>query len=143
MNQYKSDKNYWVDVFLKFQIFYLNFSNFLVYLAPAILLFTFHLTMQTVRAQYLSDIFQIDDPNGVGSIIVETFVQAMDFFYALMFFGVVFLSIHLTHGNKRFIYYVYFFSTMFGLLSLITFIVIIIDIANGFAAKDNCNFIYI
>ena len=62
----------------------------------------------------------------------------MDFFYAVMFFGVVFLSVHLTHGNKRFIYYVYFFSTWFGLLSLITFIVIIIDIANGFADNSNC-----
>lgn len=38
-----------IDFFLKMQIFYLNLSNFLVYFAPALLLFTFHLTMQTVR----------------------------------------------------------------------------------------------
>ena len=63
----------------------------------------------------------------------------MDFFYAVMFFGVVFLSIHLSHGNKRFIYYIYFFSTMFGLMSLVTFIVIIIDIANGLADQSSCN----
>ena len=129
---------WWIDLFLKLQIFYLNFSNVLVYLAPAILLFTFHLTMQTVRQQYLINVFQISDPNGVGSIIFSTFVNIMDFFYVLMFFGVVFLSIHLTHNNKRFIYYIYFFSTMFGLFSVITFVVIIIDIANGFVGNDNC-----
>lgn len=33
------------DFFLKMQIFYLNFSLFLVYFAPALMLFTFHLTM--------------------------------------------------------------------------------------------------
>ena len=36
-------------MFLKLQIFYLNLSNTLVYFAPSILLFTFHLTMQTIR----------------------------------------------------------------------------------------------
>ena len=69
MKNYESEKMWWADVFLKLQIFYLNFSNMLVYFAPAILLFTFHLTMQTIRAQYLESIFQIDDPDGVGSII--------------------------------------------------------------------------
>jgi hypothetical protein len=83
-------------------------------------------------------VFAIQNPDGIGSIIFATFVKFMDFFYALMFFGVVFLSIHLTHSNKRFIYYIYYFSTMFGLFAVLTFVVIIIDIANGFAGKDNC-----
>ena len=51
----------WVaDMFLKLQIFYLNLSNALVYFAPAILLFTFHLTFQTIRQQYLINVFKID-----------------------------------------------------------------------------------
>lgn len=45
MAKNKSEKMWCVDLFLKLQIFYLNFSNALVYFAPAILLFTFHLTM--------------------------------------------------------------------------------------------------
>lgn len=58
-----------VDFFLKMQIFYLNFSNFLVYFAPALMLFTFHLTMQAIKVDYLIDIFAISDPKTIGSIV--------------------------------------------------------------------------
>ena len=140
MEKNASPKMAMADFFLKMQIFYLNLSNFLVYLAPALLLFTFHLTMQTIRQQYLVDVFAIDNPNGVGSVVYSTFVTAMDFFYAVMFFGVMFFSIHLTHGNKKYIYYIYFFSTMYGVFSILTFVVIIIDIAKGFSGLDSCNY---
>ena len=109
MENFKSEKMAVIDMFLKLQIFYLNLSNTLVYFAPAILLFTFHLTMQTIRADYLGSIFAISNPTGIGSVIYATFVNVMDFLYALMFFGIIFLSIHLTHSNKKFIYYIYFF----------------------------------
>jgi cellulose synthase/poly-beta-1,6-N-acetylglucosamine synthase-like glycosyltransferase len=62
MAEYKSEKMYVADIFLKIQIFYLNFSNFLVYFAPALLLFTYHLTMQTIAQDYLIDIFATDTP---------------------------------------------------------------------------------
>lgn len=91
----------------------------------------------------MKDVFNIENPDGIGSVIYSTFVKVTDFFYTLMFFGVIFLSVHLTHNNKRFIYYIYFFSTMFGLFSVITFVVIILDIANGFAGMDNCKFLVI
>lgn len=132
-----------IDAFLKIQIFYLNLSNTLVYFAPSILLFTFHLTMQTIRADYLGQIFAISNPNGVGSIIYATFVNIMDFLYALMFFGIIFLSIHLTHSNKKFIYYIYLFSTLFGLFSVITFVVILVDIIKGFIGSENCTIMFI
>lgn len=138
MQKNASPKMATADFFLKMQIFYLNLSNFLVYLAPALLLFTFHLTMQTIRQQYLIDIFAITDPNGIGSVIYSTFVVIMDFLYVIMFFGVVFFSVHLTHSNKRYIYYIYFFSTMYGLFAVLTFIVIIVDIAKGFAGMSSC-----
>lgn len=57
----------------------------------------------------------------------------------MMFFGIIFLSIHLTSSNPRFVYYIYYFSTVLGLFAVLTFIVILIDIANGFAGLDNCN----
>ena len=143
MENFKSEKMAVIDMFLKLQIFYLNLSNTLVYFAPAILLFTFHLTMQTIRADYLGSIFAISNPTGIGSVIYATFVNVMDFLYALMFFGIIFLSIHLTHSNKKFIYYIYFFSTVFGLFSVITFVVILVDIIKGFAGGNNCSYTYI
>ena len=140
MQKNTSPKMATADMFLKMQIFYLNLSNLLVYLAPALLLFTFHLTMQTIRQQYLIDIFAIDNPSSLGSVIYTTFVNIMDFFYIVMFCGVVFFSIHLTHGSKSFIYYIYFFSTVYGVFSLTTFIVILIDIAKGFSGLNSCKF---
>jgi hypothetical protein len=47
-----------IDFFLKLQILYLNFTNFLVYFAPALMLFTFHLTMTAVKEKYLIAIFK-------------------------------------------------------------------------------------
>jgi cellulose synthase/poly-beta-1,6-N-acetylglucosamine synthase-like glycosyltransferase len=138
MQNFKSEKMATADMFLKLQIFYLNLSNTLVYFAPAILLFTFHLTMETIQADYLVSLFAITDSTGIGSIIYATFVNVMDFIYALMFFGVVFYSIHLTHSNKKYIYYVYLVSSVYGLFSVMTFTVIIIDVAKGFAGSDNC-----
>ena len=38
-----------IDFFLKIQILYLNFTNFLVYFAPALMLFTFHLNMNAIK----------------------------------------------------------------------------------------------
>ena len=99
--------------------------------------------MQTIRADYLGSIFAISNPTGIGSVIYATFVNVMDFLYALMFFGIIFLSIHLTHSNKKFIYYIYFFSTVFGLFSVITFVVILVDIIKGFAGGNNCSYTYI
>lgn len=139
MQKNASPKMATADFFLKMQIFYLNLSNFLVYFAPALLLFTFHLTMQTIRQQYLIDVFATTNSNDIGSVIYSTFVVIMDFLYVVMFFGVVFFSVHLTHSNKRYIYYIYFFSTMYGLFALLTFIVIIVDIAKGFAGMSSCN----
>jgi len=130
-------------MFLKLQIFYLNLSNTLVYFAPSILLFTFHLTMQTIREDYLGQIFAIGNPTGIGSVIYETFVSIMDFLYCLMFFGIIFLSVHLTHSNKRYIYYIYFFSTCFGLFAVVTFVIILVDTIKGFVGANNCTFIFI
>lgn len=127
-----------VDFFLKMQIFYLNLSNFLVYFAPALMLFTFHLTMQTVREDYLIDVFAIESATGLGSIIYGTFVNITDFVYVLILFAIIFFSIHLTHTNKKYIYFIYFFSTIFGLFSLATFIIFFIDVIKGFAGLDTC-----
>jgi hypothetical protein len=139
MQENKSEKMAVADFFLKIQIFYLNFSNFLVYFAPALLLFTYHLTMTTIEQDYLIDIFATDTPTSLGAVIYATVVNITDFIYAMMVLTIIFYSIHLTHSNKRFIYYIYLFSTIFGLFSLLTFIIFFVDVIKGFAGVNNGN----
>ncbi len=139
MAQTTSPKMAVADFFLKLQILYLNFSNFLVYFAPALMLFTFHLTMQTIKEDYLAEVFAISNPNGIGSIIYGTFVNIMDFIYVLMILAIIFFSIHLTHSNKKFIYFIYLFSTIFGIFSILTFVIFFVDVVKGFAGLNNSN----
>jgi cellulose synthase/poly-beta-1,6-N-acetylglucosamine synthase-like glycosyltransferase len=139
MQENKSEKMAVADFFLKIQIFYLNFSNFLVYFAPALLLFTYHLTMTTIEQDYLIDIFATDTRTSLGAVIYATVVNITDFIYAMMVLTIIFYSVHLTHSNKRFIYYIYLFSTIFGLFSLLTFIIFFVDVIKGFAGVNNGN----
>jgi len=62
----------------------------------------------------------------------------MDFIYVMMYMAIIYYSIHLTHGNKKFIYYIYLFSTLFGLFSLTTFIIFFVDVIKGFAGLNTC-----
>jgi len=81
-------------------------------------------------------IFNISDPEAVGSIIFATFVSIMDFIYIVMLFATIFLCVHLTANNKRFIYYIYLFSTLYGTFGLMTFLIFIIDAIKGFVGAD-------
>jgi hypothetical protein len=62
----------------------------------------------------------------------------MDFLYAMMILAIIYFSVHLTHTNKIFIYYIYLFSTIFGLFSLLTFIIFFIDIIKSFTGSNTC-----
>lgn len=95
--------------------------------------------MTTIEQDYLIDIFATDTPTSLGAIIYATFVNITDFLYALMVLTIIFYSVHLTHSNKRFIYYIYLFSTVFGLFSLLTFIIFFVDVVKGFAGVNNGN----
>jgi hypothetical protein len=53
--------------------------------------------------------------------------------------AILFFSIHLTHSNKKYIYYVYLFSSIFGIFSILTFIIFFVDVIKGFAGLDSCN----
>ena len=57
-----------------------------------------------------------------------------------MILTIIFLSIHLTHSNKKYIYFVYLFSTVFGIFALLTFIIFFVDVIKGFAGLDTCTF---
>lgn len=129
------------DFFLKMQIFYLNFTLFLVYFAPALMLFTFHLTMEAIKVDYLVGVFAVTNPQSIGAVIYATFVSVADFLYSLMILAIIFFSIHLTHSNKQYIYFVYLFSTIFGIFSLLTFIIFLIDVIKGFTGVNSCTYL--
>ena len=137
MEEFSSPAMAVIDTFLKFQIGYLNFSNYLVYFAPALMLFTFHLTMQSFKEKVLRDTFNAQDQNSIGNIIFGTFISIMDFIYIVMLYSVVYLSVHLTHSKKKFIYYIYLFSTLFGLFGMMTFVIFMIDAIKGLSGQDN------
>jgi hypothetical protein len=96
--------------------------------------------MEAIKVDYLVDVFAVTNPRSVGAIIYSTFVNIMDFLYTLMILAIIFFSIHLTHSNKRYIYFVYLFSTIFGIFSLLTFIIFFVDVIKGFAGLDTCTF---
>jgi hypothetical protein len=73
----------------------------------------------------------------LGAIIYATFVNMTDFLYAMMILTIVFFSIHLTHSNKTFIYYIYLFSTIFGIFSFVTFVIFFVDVVKGFSGENN------
>ena len=54
-----------------------------------------------------------------------------------MLLSVMFLSIHLTHSKKKFIYYIYLLSTWFGIFGMMTFVIFFVDVINGFTGKNN------
>jgi len=127
---------------LRFQIFYLNTMNFLVYFSPSLLLFTFHLTMETIRIDYLGSILSLET-KGIGNVIYNTFTNIIDFIYALILGGIIFFSLHLTNNNKRYIYYIYLFSSLFGIFALVTFLIFFIDVIKSFAGSDASKYYFI
>lgn len=126
-----------IDFFLKLQIFYLNFTNFLVYFAPSLMLFTFHLTMNAVKDKYLVVLFK-NNGGGLEQHLYTNFVNLMDLMFITILFATVIFSIHLTHTNKRFIYYIYLFSTILGIIYFVTIIFFTIDIVEGFLGRNSC-----
>lgn len=86
------------------------------------------------------DIFAIDTPTSLGAVIYATFVSMTDFLYAMMLLTIIFYSIHLTHSNKKFIYYIYLFSTIFGIFSLTTFVIFFVDVVKGFSGLSSGNY---
>lgn len=62
----------------------------------------------------------------------------MDLMFIAILFATVIFSIHLTHTNKRFIYYIYLFSTILGIIYFVTIIFFVVDIIEGFLGRNSC-----
>jgi hypothetical protein len=118
----------------------LSFSQFLATFAPALLLFTCHMTTRLIQTEYLGSLLASQTPTSIGNVIYATFVNIVDFFYALMILTIIFFSLHLKSDNKKFIYYIYLISTMMGVFTIVAFILYIVDIVNSFLGTPNRKF---
>ena len=96
--------------------------NILAYIAPSLFFFTIHIAMFAFRNDVLSGL------NLLGPTFYDAFVYTIDFIYIMNFFGLVFFSMHLTSKNTKFMPYIYIASTVFGLFSLIIFIILTYDL---------------
>lgn len=125
---------------LHFQMFYLTLMNALSYFAPSFFLFTVDIAMQAFRADVLPNVLGgvITDPN--NNQFYNGFVYTIDFIYVIMICSIIFMSLHLTNGNKRFKPYLYAVSTIFGIFSIIVFTVLLVDVIRGLADNSACKF---
>lgn len=59
----------------------------------------------------------------------------------MMFFGLIFYSMHLTNRDNKFKSFFYGVSTAYGIFSIAVFGVLVYDIISGFASgKNACKF---
>lgn len=125
---------------LHLQMFYLTLMNSFAYLAPSLFLFTVDIAMQAFRADILSKILGGVVPDSTDNQLYNAFVYTIDFIYVLLIMSIVFFSLHLTNGNKKFKPYLYAVSTIFGIFSIIVFIVLFVDVIRGLLDSSACNY---
>lgn len=61
----------------------------------------------------------------------------------MIMLSLIFFSIHFTHRNQKFIPYIYAFSTFFGVMAIIVFVVLLFDMIKGLVDNETCNFNFI
>lgn len=124
--------------FIRFQLFYLGFVKFLSYFAPALLIFVFDFTFEIIQSEFLASLFQNESKKGIGNVIYATITNIVIFLYALLIFAIVFFSLHLDYKSKKFVYYIYLVSTLLGVFSMLTFIVLLVQTILGFVGTGDC-----
>jgi hypothetical protein len=94
--------------------------------------------MQAFRVDVLPNLFSglVKDPN--NNEFYNGFVYTIDFIYVILIMSIVFFSLHLTNGNKKFKPYLYAVSTLFGLFSIIVFTVLAVDVIRGLTNGSQC-----
>ena len=108
--------------------------NALVYFAPAIFLFTFHIAFLALRQDVL-------DPwlgPHVKQEILNWFVYTIDFIYVLLIMVFFFFSLHLKNNNKFFKPLIYLVANVFGFLIYFVVAAVLVDIIRGLLTNSNC-----
>ena len=117
--------------------------NMLAFIAPALFLFTIHVAMTVFYADVVVRVIQgfanvSDSIRNSGNI----FVYTIDFMYVMIFLGLVFYSMHMNNKNTRFQPFLYAASTVYGIISIIIFVILFYDIINGLIGQSTCIFSY-
>lgn len=107
---------------------YITFTNAISYFSVSFFMFTVHLTMMAIQDTYLMKLFQ---PN-VNYYFTVHLTKLIDLVYILLIIGVIFYSISLNYTQKTFKKFLYFASTILGLMSLVISGLLISDIILGF-----------
>ncbi len=76
--------------------------NWMSFVAPALFLFTIHIAMLTFQINVIVPLFQKfglipNSGEAQKNYVVGLFVYLIDLIYVLIFFGLVFYSMHLTN----------------------------------------------
>ena len=79
----------------------------------------------------------------VTESVSRFFTYTINFIYTLFILGLVLYSMYVNTKNRRFLSYIYLLSTIFGILSLIVFIVLLVDLIRGLGGASECNDIFI
>lgn len=116
--------------------------NGLGFVAPALFMYTIHIAMYTFQTNVIVYVLQQlgiinDSASATQNQVVGIFVYTVDFIYVMVFFGLIFYSMHLTNREARFKTFYYGVSTTYGLFSFAVFGVLIFDIITGFASGKN------
>ena len=77
----------------------------------------------------------------VTQSVSRFFTYTINFIYSLFVLGLVIYSMHINTKNKRFLSFIYLISTIFGVFSLIVFIVLLIDLIRGLGGSSECTLI--
>lgn len=128
---------------LHLQMVYLTLMNSFAYLAPSLFLFTVDIAMQAFRADILTKVLGGIVPDSSDNQLYNAFVYTIDFIYVLLIISIVFFSLHLTNGNKKFKPYLYAISTIFGMFSVIVFTVLFVDVIRGLVDSSACKYFLI
>lgn len=114
---------------------YLTLMNALAFISPSLFLFTIHVAMIAFTTDVL---YQL---NTAFPIFTETFLNGfvhwIDFIYVMIYLSFIYFSMHLTNKNIKFIPYVYATSSLLGVLSLIIFIILAVDLIRGLIPCEN------
>lgn len=133
------EKRHGCELGLNIQILYLTFMNALVYFAPAIFLFTFHIAFLALR----QDVLEPWLGQSVKKEILDWFVYTIDFIYVLLLMLFFFFSLHLKNSNKKFKPLIYITANTFGFLIYFVVAAVLVDIIRGLLTNSSCKYLFI
>ena len=122
--------------FIKFQLLYLNSMKFIMFFAPALLIFFLQFGIEIVQNEFLLYIFATDAQDGLGYEIYATFENLVVFLYSMGLFSIMYFSIFLNAKEKQFAYYAHLASTLLGFFTFMTFVVFLVHIILHIVYED-------